>query len=85
MIYDPTILGIMPSDSRGIIPVVGSVLGSNLRFDKWYLGTMEIEGKYGIVGLTPQKILLDFLAEVTQHIPNKGEHLIRYYGWPGAP
>jgi hypothetical protein len=25
--------------------------------------------------------LLDFLAEVTQHIPNKGEHQIRYYGW----
>jgi len=24
---------------------------------------------------------LDFLAEVTQHIPNKGEHLIRYYGF----
>jgi hypothetical protein len=24
---------------------------------------------------------LDFLAAVTQHIPNKGEHLIRYYGW----
>jgi hypothetical protein len=24
---------------------------------------------------------LDFLAEVTQHIPNKSEHLIRYYGW----
>jgi hypothetical protein len=24
---------------------------------------------------------LDFLAEVTQHIPDKGEHLIRYYGW----
>jgi len=23
---------------------------------------------------------LDFLAEVTQHIPNKGEHQIRYYG-----
>jgi hypothetical protein len=24
---------------------------------------------------------LDFLAELTQHIPNKGEHLIRYYGY----
>jgi len=24
---------------------------------------------------------LDFLAEVTQHIPNRGEHQIRYYGW----
>jgi Putative transposase len=24
---------------------------------------------------------LDFLAEVTQHIPNSEEHLIRYYGW----
>jgi hypothetical protein len=24
---------------------------------------------------------LDFVAEVTQHIPNKGEHQIRYYGW----
>jgi len=24
---------------------------------------------------------LDFLAEVTQHIPDMGEHLIRYYGW----
>jgi hypothetical protein len=24
---------------------------------------------------------LDFLAEVTQHIPNKGQHQIRYYGW----
>jgi hypothetical protein len=24
---------------------------------------------------------LDFLAQVAQHIPNKGEHLIRYYGW----
>jgi hypothetical protein len=24
---------------------------------------------------------LDFLAEVMQHIPNKGEHQIRYYGW----
>jgi hypothetical protein len=24
---------------------------------------------------------LDFLAELIQHIPNKGEHLIRYYGY----
>jgi hypothetical protein len=24
---------------------------------------------------------LDFLAEMTQHIPNKGEHQSRYYGW----
>ncbi len=24
---------------------------------------------------------LDFLAEVTQHIPNRGEHQLRYYGW----
>ena len=24
---------------------------------------------------------LDFLVEVTQHIPNKGEHHVRYYGW----
>ena len=24
---------------------------------------------------------LDFLAEVTQHIPNKGEHQVKYYGW----
>jgi hypothetical protein len=24
---------------------------------------------------------LDFLASVTQHIPDKGEHQIRYYGW----
>jgi len=24
---------------------------------------------------------LDFLAEVTQHVPEPGEHLIRYYGW----
>lgn len=24
---------------------------------------------------------LDFLAEMTQHIPNKNEHQIRYYGW----
>ncbi|MBN1575453.1 MAG: transposase, partial [Chitinispirillaceae bacterium] len=24
---------------------------------------------------------LDFLAAVTQHIPDKGEHQIRYYGW----
>ena len=25
--------------------------------------------------------LLDFLAELTQHIPDKGEHLVRYFGW----
>ncbi|MBM3883895.1 MAG: IS91 family transposase, partial [Verrucomicrobia bacterium] len=24
---------------------------------------------------------LDFLAEVTQHIPDPGSHLLRYYGW----
>ena len=24
---------------------------------------------------------LDFLAEFTQHVPDKGEHRIRYYGW----
>ncbi len=24
---------------------------------------------------------LDFLAELTQHIPERGEHQIRYYGW----
>jgi len=24
---------------------------------------------------------LDFLAELTQHIPDKGEHLVRYFGW----
>ena len=25
--------------------------------------------------------MLDFLAEVTQHVPDPGDHLIRYYGW----
>ena len=24
---------------------------------------------------------LEFLAEVTQHIPDKGQHLIHYFGW----
>ena len=24
---------------------------------------------------------MDFLAEVTQHVPEMGDHLIRYYGW----
>ena len=24
---------------------------------------------------------IDFLASITQHIPNKGDHQIRYYGW----
>jgi hypothetical protein len=24
---------------------------------------------------------LEFLAEVTQHISDKGQHLIRYFGW----
>ena len=24
---------------------------------------------------------MDFLAEFTQHIPQKGAHLVRYYGW----
>ena len=24
---------------------------------------------------------LDFIAELTQHIPDKGEHLVRHYGW----
>jgi hypothetical protein len=24
---------------------------------------------------------VDFLAEVTQHIPDAGDHLSRYYGW----
>jgi ribosomal protein S27E len=24
---------------------------------------------------------LDFIAEITQHVPDPGEHLIRYYGW----
>jgi len=24
---------------------------------------------------------LDFLAEITQHIPDAREHTIRYYGW----
>jgi len=24
---------------------------------------------------------IDFLAELTQHIPDKGEHLVRYFGW----
>jgi hypothetical protein len=27
---------------------------------------------------------LDFLAEVTQHIPDPGSHLVRYYGWPAC-
>ena len=25
--------------------------------------------------------VFDFLAELTQHIPDKGEHLVRFYGW----
>ncbi|HOY59223.1 MAG TPA: transposase [Verrucomicrobiota bacterium] len=28
---------------------------------------------------------LDFLAEVTQHIPDAADHLIRYYGWYSNP
>ena len=35
------------------------------------------------IGLRFQQVFdpLDFLAEVTQHIPDPGEHLIRYYGF----
>jgi hypothetical protein len=37
-----------------------------------------------LLGGTPRNFQvfqpLDFLAELTQHIPNKGEHFIRYYG-----
>ena len=25
--------------------------------------------------------VLDWIAAVTAHIPNKGEHMLRYYGW----
>ena len=25
--------------------------------------------------------VLDWIAAVTAHIPNKGEHLLHYYGW----
>ena len=25
--------------------------------------------------------VVDWIAAVTAHIPNKGEHLVRYYGW----
>jgi len=25
--------------------------------------------------------VLDWIAAVTAHIPNQGEHLVRYYGW----
>ena len=25
--------------------------------------------------------VLDWIAAITAHIPNKGEHLLRYYGW----
>ena len=25
--------------------------------------------------------VLDWIAAVTAHIPNNGEHLVRYYGW----
>jgi len=35
-------------------------------------------------GLQPSEPVFDpleFLAEVAQHIPNPGEHLIRYYGF----
>jgi hypothetical protein len=24
---------------------------------------------------------LDVIAKITQHIPEPGEHLVRYYGW----
>ena len=33
------------------------------------------------MGHERRKEKLDFLAEFTQHIPAKGAHLIRYYGW----
>ncbi len=25
--------------------------------------------------------VLDWIAAIAAHIPNKGEHLLRYYGW----
>ena len=39
------------------------------------LGTLSLSKGYQV--LSP----LDFLAEFTQHIPAKGAHLVRYYGW----
>jgi hypothetical protein len=40
-------------------------------------------GAPGTLGRRNFQILdpLEFLAEFTQHIPPKGAHLIRYYGW----
>ena len=35
----------------------------------------------GRSGISRSSRPLEFLAEFTQHIPPKGAHLIRYYGW----
>ena len=29
--------------------------------------------------------MLDWIAALTAHVPNQGEHLVRYYGWYGNP
>jgi len=28
-----------------------------------------------------EDLKFDFIARVTQHIPEKGFHMVRYYGW----
>jgi hypothetical protein len=49
------------------------------------LGRFPEPGEEDLVAGPPRNFQvfdpLDFLAEVAQHIPNAGEHLLRYYGW----
>ena len=65
---------------RGLAPFAGTarrVLRTNGACPLFHADELAAGPKRNFQVLDP----LDFLAEFTQHIPPKGSHLIRYYGW----
>jgi hypothetical protein len=70
-----------PGAHRQVVLTIPKRLRLHTRFDRRLLGQLCVcawtctQRNFQI--LDP----LEFLAEFTQHIPPKGAHLIRYYGW----
>ena len=79
-----------PGFMSSIIRIRCNIIEGKFVTGKFEVGVpgLKIVGNISPVGLGLMRQVdyevfdpLDFLAEVTQHIPNRGEHQVRFYGW----
>jgi hypothetical protein len=80
---------IFPDDQEGIINLARYIIRAPISQGRMYYIPMDetLDGKAKVIYKSKSSNLketfaaVDFLARLVTHIPNKGEQLVRYYGY----